>query len=90
MSKNIIVVLLYHRHKLLDLVCFRFCPIDGASSRPYMFSQILHLILGTGVHGLGLMAKFVAQISTSHSILVPRMCALSQFLLHISCYLLAT
>jgi hypothetical protein len=36
-----------------------------------MLSQILHLILRIGVHGLGLLTRFVAQISTSISILFP-------------------
>jgi hypothetical protein len=38
----------------------RFYSTDGASGMHYMFSQILHLILCVGVHGLGLLATFVA------------------------------
>jgi hypothetical protein len=57
---------------------FRIYSTNGACGRQYMFSQILHLIPCIGVNGLGLLARFVAKISTFLSVLVPRMCVLYQ------------
>jgi hypothetical protein len=55
---------------------FRFYSTDSTSGRNYTFSQVLHLILYIDGHAFGLLAKFVAQISTSLSILVTQICML--------------
>jgi hypothetical protein len=56
-----------------------------------MFTQILHLIICIGVHGFGLLARFVAYFSTSLSILVSRVCVLyHNFYCIFSCYLRPT
>jgi hypothetical protein len=62
---------------------FTFYSIVGARSRLRMDSQILHLNLDIGFHGLGLLQK----MSTSLSILVSGPC---MFYCIISCYLPST
>jgi hypothetical protein len=62
---------------------FRFYSTDGSSGRYYMSSQIFPLFIALVLMHLDLLVMFVAQISTSFSIPVPHVCALSQFLLYI-------
>jgi hypothetical protein len=55
---------------------FRFYAKDGASGRYYMSSQIFFQLLALGFTHLIVLARFVAQIFTSFSLLLPRMCVL--------------
>jgi hypothetical protein len=63
---------------------FRFYSTDGTSRRYYMFSHFFfHFFALLRMHSV-LFVMFVAQISTSFSIPVPRMCVLyHKFLLYI-------
>jgi hypothetical protein len=58
---------------------FRFSSTDGASGRYYTSSQIVFHFFALVLIHLVLLARFVAQISTSFSIPVPRMCVLYQY-----------
>jgi hypothetical protein len=63
---------------------FNFYSTDGVSGRLVMVSQIPHLILCTGFHGLGLLARFVAKNFHLRFYLSLRSVnVLTQFLLHI-------
>jgi hypothetical protein len=54
---------------------FMFYSTDGSSGKYYTSSYFFYFFALTPMH-LVLLARFVAQISTSFSILVPRMCVL--------------
>jgi hypothetical protein len=60
-------------HHILN---YWFYSIDGARGRHYMSSQIVFHFFELVLIQSVLLAMFVAQISTSFSILVPRMCVL--------------
>jgi hypothetical protein len=45
-----------------EVLVSRFYSTDSVSGRHCMFSQILHLTVCIGAHGLGLLARFVAQL----------------------------
>jgi hypothetical protein len=67
---------------------FRFYSTDGASGRYYTSSQIVFHFFAMVLIHLGLLARFVTRISTSISILVPRMGMLyHNFYCTFSCYL---
>jgi hypothetical protein len=55
---------------------FRFYSTDGTSGRSYKSYNFFFPLLASVLMHLVLLAGFVAQISTSFSILVPRMCVL--------------
>jgi Na+/alanine symporter len=63
---------------------FRLYSTDGISSRHYVSYKFFHFFYALVVMNLVMLAGFIAQISTSFSILVPRMCVLyHNFFLHI-------